>query len=1359
MFRRRIGWYQQLETRRLLAVGTIELGPSDNIALDQPRVAIELAADIDPGPGVQWESLGPSLFNTFLLDTGASSVLAMATAIADLEQSRLGYDTQGFLLEGGVAGDQLLDVSVPYRFDFAGSNGIRHTLLDARIMSDATKDFSSFGPWGLVGMPAMEGRVTSLDFSGWSGGGTELDKLYMNTEFRQDVPASNGHRYTLSVDNRISFDPLDQMVSGQPPIWGDVPFLSGIPEHNGIAQEGNFLFDTGAQISLLSKQLALDIGLDSNGDGELDQNDTNFVTNQVVGGVGGQISVPVFGFDEFHLTTDSGEDLVWTDLEWLILDISIPGEETSLDGVFGSDLLTSGWFHAFFSPGQPDGYINQVHMDFREMEIDGTGKVHLDLNPDVDNVILPGPGIIIRQSFRTTDVGEGGDTDTYNIVLTGQPTADVTITLHNADGQVTAINAANGSDSLIFTPDNWETVQTVLVTAVDDVAAEGNHTSTIAHTVSSSDLGYEGRSVADVTVRITDDDLNLLVISSDAGGQNPISSVAATEGGSSVEYWVSLSERPEGETWIVLEDARGQATAVKADNPQLGLENVLMFTSGNWNAPQRVVLQAVNDTLKEGNHVAKMVHTALDVTNFSDPIIGQTPLTVNITDDDLGQVVITPLATQLSEAGTTEAYQIALNRVPSVSVEITVTADTQTMISKDGGVTFASTQILTFADTTPQTITVQAIDDDVAEGTHFGFVAHAISGTVVDTRFPVELSIESAAATIIDNDAAGLTITVDSPASQSAATSESPTTGPLEDLGPSANLTPNGATLEVDEAGPGSLYWVTLDSQPQAEVTVFLRNTDEQVTAVDASEPGRHMLTFNSLNWNTPQQVRIVPSDDPTVEGIHGSQIAHDAFSADANYRGSVLLPVAISDDDIAGITVTNSAVTVSEDGTVFDTFSVALTGQPQTDVVIAVASSDPLEVVADKTSLTFSPADWNTPQTVTVSGLDDATDDGDQDSLITMSVDDVLSDALFGAAVDQTVTATTIDPPYHDYGDAPAPYPTVSSEFGASHLRIGPRLGAHRDGEIDGMPSPEANGDDNDGSTADEDGVQWGGIDVGSTLAALNVSLENAGVAMVDAWIDFDRDGVWSTSEKILDRVVVSSALQTLNYNLPVDVATGITFARVRLSSDGGLSPTGFASDGEVEDYQVNIVSSPRVESVAINHGDAQRSTVDTVTVTFDRIVDLHDLAGDAFHFVNVDTNNTAVDTAVVSQIDDKTVVDFTFVAGPTVSSSGSLVDGDYRLTIDAALVSYFGVGLDGNNDGRGGGDYVFGESPTDQFFRKFGDIDGSTLVDLFDFAVFRSAFGRPANDPGYASGFDSNDDGLIDLFDFAAFRANFGS
>ena len=64
--RRRLGLIETLESRSLLAAGIIELGASDNIALDQPRVAVELAKDIDPGPGVVYESIGPGLFNTFL---------------------------------------------------------------------------------------------------------------------------------------------------------------------------------------------------------------------------------------------------------------------------------------------------------------------------------------------------------------------------------------------------------------------------------------------------------------------------------------------------------------------------------------------------------------------------------------------------------------------------------------------------------------------------------------------------------------------------------------------------------------------------------------------------------------------------------------------------------------------------------------------------------------------------------------------------------------------------------------------------------------------------------------------------------------------------------------------------------------------------------------------------------------------------------------------------------------------------------------------------------------------------------------------------------------------------------------------
>ena len=53
------------------------------------------------------------------------------------------------------------------------------------------------------------------------------------------------------------------------------------------------------------------------------------------------------------------------------------------------------------------------------------------------------------------------------------------------------------------------------------------------------------------------------------------------------------------------------------------------------------------------------------------------------------------------------------------------------------------------------------------------------------------------------------------------------------------------------------------------------------------------------------------------------------------------------------------------------------LNSQPTADVVIPVASSNAAEGTASVSSLTFTAADWNAPQTVTVTGVDDHLQDG----------------------------------------------------------------------------------------------------------------------------------------------------------------------------------------------------------------------------------------------------------------------------------------------------------------------------------------------------------------------------------------------
>lgn len=343
------------------------------------------------------------------------------------------------------------------------------------------------------------------------------------------------------------------------------------------------------------------------------------------------------------------------------------------------------------------------------------------------------------------------------------------------------------------------------------------------------------------------------------------------------------------------------------------------------------------------------------------------------------------------------------------------------------------------------------------------------------------------------------------------------------------------------------------------------------------------------------------------------------------------------------------------------------------------------------------------------------------------------------------------------DFGDAGPGFPVSLADNGAHHGVTGPRLGALRDFESDGVNSAAADHDNTTGSD-DEDGVMFGTIQVGATMAGVNIDLQNATDGRIDAWLDFDGNGNWDDDEQILTGAPVIGGLQTLNINLPATLQSGERFARVRLSTAGNLAATGYSIDGEVEDYVVTILPPPQVESVVINGGDAQRSSLDQVTVTFDRVVEIDTTGGQPFQFTHRDTGAAIASTHVVSESGGKTIVDFSFTEStPGVTSFGSLEDGAYRLKIVGALISSEGVLLDGDRDGAPGGDHDF--APVDSFYRKYGDINGNQLVEMMDFEWFRAAFGKSIGEDGYIDGFDSDGDNRVALIDFAKFRRNYGT
>ena len=182
------------------------------------------------------------------------------------------------------------------------------------------------------------------------------------------------------------------------------------------------------------------------------------------------------------------------------------------------------------------------------------------------------------------------------------------------------------------------------------------------------------------------------------------------------------------------------------------------------------------------------------------------------------------------------------------------------------------------------------------------------------------------------------------------------------------------------------------------------------------------------------------------------------------------------------------------------------------------------------------------------------------------------------------------------DFGDAPSAvqsgfassYPTSLADDSARHQPVGPKLGSYRDSETTGTSNINADGDDTTGG--DEDGVKFVTSLVVSpdrtTTASVAVNVSNAtGItSRLDAWIDFNRDGDWlDPGEQIAASfdLGTGNGSHVLSFTVPAGAGTGTTYARFRLSTSGGLTPTGSANDGEVEDYAVALLAVGNAASV----------------------------------------------------------------------------------------------------------------------------------------------------------------------------------
>ncbi|MBO6662228.1 Calx-beta domain-containing protein [Roseivirga sp.] len=572
-----------------------------------------------------------------------------------------------------------------------------------------------------------------------------------------------------------------------------------------------------------------------------------------------------------------------------------------------------------------------------------------------------------------TIADESGNEDDGAITLTATLDNPVqggfTVEVITVDGTATVANSdytALVGQSLTFAGTAGET-ETFTVTPSLDAIVEANETFKVSMTNLSATTLAVGVS-DEATVTITNDDASTFAIDDVTKNEN-------ADGGATTTYTFTATLTGSIDQAISVDYATSDGTASASD--YTAANGTLNFT-GTDGETQTFNVTVANDDIVELDETFTVTLSNVQAGGKNVTISDATGLGT-ITNDDAASISIDDVSkAENADGGATTdfVFTVTLNKAVDTGVSLSYATNDATATTADGDYTSASGQ-LNFAGTAGEIeeITVTVANDGLAEfDEEFGITLSSLQASGRN----VAISDNVGLGTIENDDAAGFTITE------------------------------TAGSTEITEAGGTDSFDVVLDAEPLSDVVISITSGDTGEGTVSAST-----LTFTTANWNTAQTVTVTGVDDDIIDGTQSFNITlavEDASSDDVyDAVADQIVNVDNSDDDVAGFTISKITATVSETGTT-DQFTVVLDAEPASDVVINVSSNDTGEATVGSSALTFTSINWDTPQTVVITGTDDAIEDGHVMSTITLSIDVAASDSDFGGLADQTVTVTTND-------------------------------------------------------------------------------------------------------------------------------------------------------------------------------------------------------------------------------------------------------------------------------------------------------------------------------------------------------------
>lgn len=487
-----------------------------------------------------------------------------------------------------------------------------------------------------------------------------------------------------------------------------------------------------------------------------------------------------------------------------------------------------------------DGYIfNLTNID------DGDDSANTTSTPSNDKIIVD-----LFDSISSED----GDKASFSIVLSQEPTADVTINFSSNN----LLEGTLSTSSVTFNSSNWDERQRVDITGVDDATVDGDiDFSILILSAISTDIYYSTEDASDLTITNLDNDV---VVSTTLEKEiiiTPVTGTTVTEG-NSLEFNIKLNQDPLGS--ISLSPTIPGGT-VSPTFP------TVLFDSINWDTNQTITVSIPDDDYSYGEKTSTLsiVSTVITVTIPISDGVWNDSIDLTIEDDDILPINITATDSLTSESGDTGTINIELTEVPTQDVVFTIESlDESEGIASSSTVTFTQAEGITNKD-----VTITGVDDSFLDFDS----AYKIRVTweSSDEKFNIALGIE-----VVGSEVAILL----------------PYNREDFDFINSDDETDILTITSIDdttsENGETASFSVVLNYEPDEFVRVYLNSTDSTEGIVNSPSSG--YLDFTNQNWDTPQVVTVLGVNDNELDSSENYEIElRPQGKRDNLYDGTVL--------------------------------------------------------------------------------------------------------------------------------------------------------------------------------------------------------------------------------------------------------------------------------------------------------------------------------------------------------------------------------------------------------------------------------------------------------------------------------------